>query len=274
MYLEYWKLRDFPFENVPDPAYFYDSARHHKALEELAVNIERRKGAVMLTGEIGSGKTTVTQRALLELPENRFDIALINYPSLTPLEMLREVNRQLGLETSGENRNHLLQILQEHLIANARAGRDTLICIDEAQSIPSIDTLEELRLLLNFQLSSRFLLTLILVGQPELQEKIRQLPQLRQRIALHMHLGALSLPETARYMMHRLRAAGSAGDILTRQAVDHIYKHTGGIPRCINHLADRCLMSGMQRGANILDSQLVLDTLKEYPMEPLDFQYA
>jgi len=274
MYLEYWKLNDFPFENVPDPAYFYDSAKHHKVLEELTINIQRRKGAVMLTGEIGSGKTTVIQRTLLDLPEERFDIALINYPSLTPLEMLREVNRQLGLETSGENRNHLLQILQEHLIANARAGRDTLICIDEAQSIPSIETLEELRLLLNFQMSSRFLLTLILVGQPELQAKIRQLPQFQQRIALHMHLGALSLPETAHYMLHRLQAAGSTDHILTRQAVEQIHEHTGGIPRCINHLTDRCLMAGMRRGVSRLDKSLVLNTLEEYPMEPMNYQYA
>lgn len=265
MYLEYWNLRDFPFENVPDPAYFYDSSMHHQILEELTMGIQRRKGAIMLTGEIGSGKTTVTQRALLELPEDRFDIALINYPSLTPLEMLREVNRQFGLDTSGDHRNRLLQVLQEHLIANARAGRDTLICIDEAQSIPSIDTLEELRLLLNFQLSSRFLLTLVLVGQPELRDEIRELPQLRQRIAMNMHLGALSAADTAHYILHRLRAAGSNRDLLTRQAVDHIYEQTGGIPRCINHLLDRCLLSGMRKGASHLDSQLILDTLKEFP---------
>jgi len=264
MYLDYWQLRHFPFENVPDPAFFFNSDVHQMVFEDMTDAITRRKGAIMLTGDIGCGKTTITQRVLLSLSEQRFDIALITYPCLTPLEMLREINQELGLEASSTDKNVLLHTLQQHLAANAESGRDTLICIDEAQSIPSIDTFEELRLLLNFHLSNRFLLTLVLVGQPELQKKLAKLPQLKQRIALHLHLGPLSIGDTTLYLLYRLRKAGNDRAILTRQAVDSMYRHTRGIPRRINHLADHCLLQGMRRGASLLDSRLVLETMERY----------
>jgi len=265
MYLEHWHLKHFPFENVPDPGYFFESDIHHMVFDDLTDAIMRRKGAIMLTGDIGCGKTTITQRVLLSLPEKRFDIAFITYPCLSPLEMLREINQQLGLDSECTDKNTLLHALQQHLAENASSNRDTLICIDEAQSIPSLDTFEELRLLLNFQLASRFLLTLVFVGQPELQRKIAKLPQLRQRIALHLHLGPLSVQDTIRYVLYRLSAAGSDRAMLTRQAVDSMYQHTGGVPRRINHLADRCLLLGMRKGASLLDSRLVLETMERYP---------
>ncbi len=264
-YLEHWRLKQYPFENVADPGFFFESEAYALAMQDMSDAILRRKGALMLTGEIGCGKTTLTQRVLLSLPEDRFDIAYITYPCLTPLEMLREINQQLGLASDGDNKNALLHTLQEHLAKNAATGRDTLICIDEAQSISSIETFEELRLLLNFQLADRFLLTLIFVGQPELQRKIEQLPQLRQRIALHLHLGPLSARDTTRYVLHRLHAAGCEQPILTRQAAESLYRHTRGVPRRINHLADRCLLLGMRQGASLLDSRLVAETMKRYP---------
>ncbi len=265
MYLEHWRLKHFPFENVPDPGYFFESDVHHMVVDDLTDAIMRRKGAIMLTGDIGCGKTTITQRVLLSLPEKRFDIAFITYPCLSPVEMLREINQQLGLDSESTDKSVLLHTLQQHLADNAASNRDTLICIDEAQSIPSLDTFEELRLLLNFQLASRFLLTLVFVGQPELQRKIVKLPQLRQRIALHLHLGPLSVQDTTRYVLYRLRVAGSDRAMLTRQAVDFMYRHTGGVPRRINHLADRCLLLGMRKGASLLDSRLVSETMERYP---------
>ena len=265
MYLEHWGLSHFPFENVADPGFFFESEAYGMAIQDMTDAILRRKGAMMLTGEIGCGKTTLTQRVLLSLPEERFDIAYITYPCLTPVEMLREINRQLGLAADGNDKNDLLHALQSRLAENAETGRDTLVCIDEAQSIPSLETFEELRLLLNFQLADRFLMTMIFVGQPELQRKIERLPQLRQRIALHLHLGPLSPKDTARYVLHRLHAAGCDHPILTRQAVESMYRHTRGVPRRINHLADRCLLLGMRKGASLLDSRLVAETLERYP---------
>ncbi len=269
MYLEYWNLKHMPFENVPDPKYFYDSEIHHPAFEDLRASIMHRKGAMLLTGDIGCGKTTIAQRVLLSLPEKRFDIALITYPCLSPLEMLREVNQQLGLETdnSGDTgKNALLHTLRQRLTDNAASDRDTLICIDEAQSIPTLETFEELRLLLNFQLSDRFLLSLLFVGQPELKTKIAKLPQLRQRISLHLHLGPLSMQDTSRYILYRLRAAGCTRPILTRQAVEAIYRHSGGVPRSINNLADHCLAVGMRKEVSLIDAKLVTETVEQYPV--------
>ena len=218
----------------------------------------------MLTGEIGCGKTTLSEHFLLGLHEEEFDIGIINYPCLEPLEMLKEINTQLGLRATDDSRGSMLHCLQQRLAENAAAGKTTLICIDEAQSIPSLQTFEELRLLLNFKLPGYFLLTLLLVGQPELRKKINALPQLGQRIAMHLHLGPLSPVNTARYILHRLHVAGCPNPILTKQAVRAIYRHTHGIPRKINHLADCCLMLGMQRGARFLTAQLVHDARARY----------
>jgi len=225
----------------------------------------RRKGAISLTGGIGCGKSTITQRVLLSLPEEHFDIALITYSRLTSIEMLHEVCMQLGLQPTDQDRNLLLRCLQEYLIKNANTNRHTIICIDEAQSIPSLATFEELRLLLNFQLGGCFLMTLLFVGQPELQRKIAKLPQLQQRISLNLSIQHMEAQDSMRYILHRLRAAGCARPILTRQAVALIHKHTSGIPRRINHLMDRCLLLGMRTQQTLIDSRLVTATIQRYP---------
>ncbi|NOR72537.1 MAG: AAA family ATPase [Mariprofundaceae bacterium] len=265
MYLEHWGLNDFPFENVPNPRYYFESETHRTLCEDLNDAIVRRKGAIVLTGEIGCGKSTITQRILLNLPEDRFDVALITYSMLSPTEMLYEVSQQLGLDVPKQDKNSILKALQNHLTKNAETGRGTLICIDEAQSIPSIDTLEELRLLLNFQLGSSFLLSLLLVGQPELQHKIAELPQLKQRIALNLSLNHFDPETTMHYILHRLRAAGCTRPILTRQAIAAVHRETGGVPRKINHLLDRCLLVGKRESNSLLDSKLVATTVQRYP---------
>ena len=267
MYLEHWKLDDFPFDNVPSSHFYYETDDHRVLCEDLYDAIIRRRGAIVITGEIGCGKTTSTQRVLLDLPQEQFDIALINFSSLSAIEMLFEITLQLGLNTDTfrNDKNALLQALREHLTNNAAQDRDTLICIDEAQSIPDISTLEELRMLLNFQLGNRFLMTLLLVGQPELQQKIAEIPQLQQRIALNLHIGKLDMKSTMHYLLHRLRKAGSQRPILTKQAVKLIYQHTGGVPRRINHLMDRCLLIGKRNQASVIDQKLVQATMQRYP---------
>ncbi len=265
MYLEHWKLNDFPFDNVPSSRFYYETEGNRTLCEDLYDAIMRRQGAIVLTGDIGCGKTTSTQRVILDLPQDRFDIALITYSSLTALEMLCEITQQLGLQVREKNKNELLLALRKHLATNAEQGRDTLICIDEAQSIPDIQTLEELRMLLNFQLGDRFLLTLLLVGQPELQRKIAKIPQLQQRIALNLHIGQLTLKDSLYYVLHRLRVAGCTRPILTRQAITVIHQHTLGVPRRINHLMDRCLMVGMRTSTALIDSKLVKATMQRYP---------
>ncbi len=265
MYLEHWKLNDFPFDNVSSSHFYYETDEHRTLCEDLYDAIVRRRGAIVLTGDIGCGKTTSTQRVLLDLPQERFDIALITYSSLTPLEMLIEICQQLGLDIKEQSKNELLRVFRSHLSKNAAQNRDTLICIDEAQSIPDRDTLEELRMLLNFQLSDRFLVTLLLVGQPELQQKIAEIPQLQQRIALNLHVGKLNLQNSLDYILHRLYIAGCTRPILTRQAVALIHNHTAGVPRRINHLMDRCLLVGMRTPVSLIDSKLVQATMQRYP---------
>jgi len=265
MYLEHWELKDFPFDNVPSSYFYYETDEHRTMCEDLYDAIVRRRGAIVLTGEIGCGKTTSTQRVLLDLPQDRFDVALITYSSLSPLEMLYEISQQLGLKADEKDKNHLLHVIRDHLTKNAAENRDTLICIDEAQSIPDITTLEELRLLLNFQLGNRFLVTLLLVGQPELRKKIAQIPQLQQRVALNLHIGRLTLQNTLNYVLHRLRKAGCMRPILTRQAITLIHEHTAGVPRRINHLLDRCLLVGMRSSTSLIDSKLVQSTMQRYP---------
>ncbi|MFQ5519435.1 MAG: ExeA family protein, partial [Mariprofundus sp.] len=223
------------------------------------------KGAMVLSGEIGCGKSTITQRILLDLPEDRFDTALITYSRLTPSEMLQEICRQLGINCQTQEKTSLLQGIQDHLAHNADTGRSTLICIDEAQSIPSMATFEELRLLLNFQLGDQFLASLLFVGQPELQRKIAKLPQLQQRIALNLSLGHFNLENSMHYILHRLRKAGCARPILTRQAIMAVHQHTEGVPRRINHLLDRCLLFGKRDSASLIDSKLVAATMHRYP---------
>jgi len=268
MYLEHWKLDDFPFDNIPSSHFYYETDDHRVLCEDLYDAIVRRRGAIVLTGNIGCGKTTTIQRVLLDLPQEQFDIALINFSSLTAVEMLFEITQQLGLKTKKyrQDKNALLQALQNHLANNASHDRDTLICIDEAQSIPDISTLEELRMLLNFQLGDRFLITLLLVGQPELQQKIAEIPQLQQRIALNVHIGKLNIQSTMYYLLHRLRQAGCKQPILTRQAVTLIYQQTQGVPRLINHVMDRCLLMGMRTSQNTIDLKLVKSSLERYPL--------
>lgn len=264
MYLEHWGLNDFPFENVTNPQYYYHASAHQTLRDDLQDAIIRRKGAIVLTGEIGCGKSTISQRILLSLPEEKFDIALITYSRLTPIEMLNEISQQLGLPAA-QDKNTILKSLQQHLTKNAESGRGTLICIDEAQSIPTLATFEELRLLLNFQLGNHFLISLLFVGQPELQRKIAKLPQLQQRVALNLNLNHFDLENSMHYILHRLRRAGCNRPILTRQAITAIHRHTNGVPRRINHLMDRCLLVGKRETAPLIDSKLVAATMQRYP---------
>ncbi len=265
MYLEHWGLNLFPFENVSDERFFFESDTHRTLREDLQDAIVRRKGAIALTGAIGCGKSTLIQRILLSLPEGHFDIALINYSHLTSIEMLFEICQQLGLSPEQNNRSSILHALQEQLVKNAETGRGTLLCIDEAQSIPSLETFEELRLLLNFQLGGQSLMSLLFVGQPELQQIIEKIPPLQQRIALHLNLQKMQPQDTTHYILHRLRTAGCTQAILTRQSVEIIYRHTTGVPRRINHLMDRCLLVGMRENATLLNSKLVETVIQRYP---------
>ncbi|MBI5189847.1 MAG: AAA family ATPase [Nitrospirae bacterium] len=259
MYEDYWGLTLPPFQNVPDPRLYFASAQHEEAISRLMYVIKGGKGAAMLTGEVGSGKTTVSWMLAKRLGHD-CNIGVINNPALSPLDFLREVAYQLGVPDGGVKRPAKLSLLHafnEFLYENNKAGRETVIIVDEAQIIKDVRIFEELRLLLNFHMDDRFLLTLVLMGQPELSGKIAKVPQLGQRIAARYHLGPLGPEETAGYVRTKLRAAGGRDGIFTDGALGEVYRVTGGIARDINNVADLALLAGFAEQSGEVTPALV-----------------
>ncbi len=264
MYEAYWALKEKPFENTPDPRFLYSSYEHLEATNRLTYAIEERKGAALLTGDYGCGKTVISRLIFETLSPDRYEIALVTNPLLGPVALLQEICFQLGIKSSDSpTKPKLLRDLNERLYENMRKKKDTVIIIDEAQAIQDLTTFEELRLLLNFQLNDRFLLTLILVGQPELRKKIDELKQLKQRLAIRFHLNPLSLDDTKKYVIHRLKIAGTEKKIFTNDAYNVIWKSSQGVPRMVNSICDMCLLSGFTKKLQKIDAKVVRKIVKE-----------
>lgn len=257
MYREYWNLRRMPFENTPDPDLFYLSPTHREALRWLAYGIQERKGAVVLTAHAGCGKTVLSRKVIRTLPAEQYDAAVIVNPSLSPVELLREVLYQLGVSRIPKSKGEMLQELNSLLLANHRNGKHTVIFIDEAQAIRQNGTLEEIRLLLNFQLNDAYLLTLVMLGQPEWAERLSELPQLEQRISIRSHLRPLDADETTQYVQHRLSSCGAGTDVFTPDSLKLVHLLSGGIPRRINTLCDHSLLVASQRGVPRVEDEVI-----------------
>ena len=191
------------------------------------------------------------------LPEEKYDVALITHPDLPRNEFLQEINVQFGIKGPGQTRERLWKALTFHCSENLTAGVETVLIVDETQSIHENDVLEELRQILNLQLNERFLITLILVGQPELKERVGRSRQLDQRIAIRYHLGPLDSVETLKYVQHRLHVAGGTREIFSPEAVQLIWQYTRGVPRSINNVADLCLLYGLESQRPIIDGPIV-----------------
>jgi len=262
MYLEYWGLEKYPFENVPDPEFMYYSQEHEEALVRLVYAAKRRKGAALLTGEVGCGKTVLSKVFIQQLPDDEYDIGLIINPALEPVDLLKEILYQLGLNNNTNSKADFLDILNERMLENMRQDKTTLLIIDEAQLI-SKETFEEVRLLLNFQLNDRFLLTLILIGQPELRNIIKDIKQLDQRIGIRYHLNPLNSEEVVKYITFRLEKAGLTKNIFTSQAMDDVYNYSQGIPRKINNVCDMSLLIGFSAKAEAIDSGIVSEAVRD-----------
>lgn len=258
MYETYWALKEKPFENTPDPRFLYSSYEHLEAATRLTYAIEERKGAALLTGDYGCGKTVISRLIFEALSPNLYEIALITNPLLSPVALLQEICFQLGINSSDNpTKPQLLKDLNERLYENMKKEKDTVIIIDEAQAIQDITTFEELRLLLNFQLNNRFLLTLILIGQPELREKIDELKQLKQRLAIRFHLNPLGLNDTQKYVIHRLKIAGTEKKIFADDAYEAIWRNSQGVPRVINSICDMCLLLGFTKKLHEIDAEVI-----------------
>jgi type II secretory pathway predicted ATPase ExeA len=263
MYLEYWGFRLLPFENVPDPDFFYLSETHKEALTRLLYATRERKGGALLSGDIGCGKTTLTNVYVREISGNGFDIGLLINPKLEPVELLQEILYQLNTTADPpDTKVKCLHILNEKMLENMKQNKDTLLVIDEAQLLTE-ENLEEIRLLQNFQLNDRQLLTVVLVGQTELRNRISNMEHIDQRIAIRYHLEPFNLDDTISYIRFRLEKAGSKENVFDSEAMEKIYDHSGGVPRKINHLCDLALLLGFSNKEKMINSQIIEGVLND-----------
>jgi general secretion pathway protein A len=243
MYLDFFGLHEKPFSIAPDPRYLYMTEQHNEALAHLNYGVGDEGGFVLLTGEIGTGKTTICRSLLNQLPDD-VDIAYVINPRVSASEMIEAVCDDLGVEyAEGSSVKALVDKLNQFLLESYARGRHAILIIDEAQNLDD-DVLEQLRLLTNLETAEKKLLQLILLGQPELNEKLAQesLRQLAQRVTARFHLEPLSYDEMVAYIQHRLYIAGFRGELFTRPALRHIFSKSGGIPRLINIICDRAML--------------------------------
>ncbi len=243
MYLNYFGLKDNPFSIAPNPDYLYMSPRHREALAHLTFGLKESGGFVMLTGEVGTGKTTVSRKLLQELPSST-QVAMILNPTLSAMELLASICDELDITyrlQEGSLKYFTDKILNK-LARNHQAGMNTVLIIDEAQHLMP-EVLEQLRLLTNLETNREKLLKVVLIGQPELQQLLKrnELRQLAQRITARYHLLPLTAPEVKEYVAHRLQVANGSRNIFTNGTLQVVHRISGGIPRVINLLCDRAL---------------------------------
>jgi len=260
MYLSFFGLNEKPFAITPDPRYLYLSERHAEALAHLLYGINESGGFIQLTGEVGTGKTTVVRTLLSRVPHHA-DVAVILNPRVTPVEFLLTICEELGLPIADADRSSVKQMvdaLNRRLLTAHAEGRRIIVIVDEAQNL-SADVLEQVRLLTNLETPTQKLLQIILIGQPELRELLdrTELRQLAQRITGRYHLEPLSSEETKGYVRHRLRVAGTTGDIFTAAALAEVFRLSRGIPRVINVTCDRALLGAYTQETGRVGAALV-----------------
>jgi putative secretion ATPase (PEP-CTERM system associated) len=264
MYERFYHLRERPFALSPDPEYLYPSRVHQEALDYLRYGLETQAGFIVITGEIGSGKTTLLQ-TLLRTLDNQTTVGRIVNTILEPRELLETIMIDFGLDPSGRSKPLLLRDLSQFLVDQRIAGRLVLLVIDEAQNL-GLGALEELRMLSNLETEKSKLLQIVLVGQPNLREKLAapELEQLRQRITVSNHLPPLDADETGRYINHRLRRAAVGAPIeFPRDATDLIHARSRGVPRLINVICDAALVFGYAEERRIFDGAMIREVLAE-----------
>ena len=266
MYLAFFGLNEKPFSITPDPRYLYLSERHAEALAHLLYGINEAGGFVQLTGEVGTGKTTIVRSLLAQAPKNA-EIALILNPRMTAPEFLLTICEELGIgvpDSATQSLKDLVDILSQYLLRAHAGGRRVVLVVDEAQNLAP-EVLEQVRLLTNLETNTQKLLQIILIGQPELRELLarNELRQLAQRITGRYHLNPLSAEETTAYVRHRLRVAGATADIFNRFALEEIYRLSAGVPRVINVICDRALLGGYSLDRHRITGPLVRNAASE-----------
>jgi general secretion pathway protein A len=266
MYKRFYNLQRNPFEITPDPSFLFPTTRHNEALASLYYSVTAHRGFVVLTGEVGTGKTLILRSLLGLLQRRDVAFALIFNPTLSPLEFIRYIARDFGLPVGDKGKDELIHILNGFLLQRHQKGLTTILVVDEAHHL-SLEVLEEIRLLTNLETSQQKLLQIVLAGQPELDPKLdsHELRQLKQRIALRCHLDPLDLNETREYIRRRLQIAGATGavQIFSGPAIEAIFTHSRGIPRLINTICENALLAGYAKHAATITSEIIDEVAQE-----------
>ena len=263
MYEAFYSLTARPFSKTPDPKFLFLSRNHEEALARLQYAVEEKE-MILLTGDIGCGKTTLT-RALMDLLGSQYRTINIINPILSPAQFLRTIAKRMEIQISSNFKADLLDAIYEKVYQDYEAGTPVVIIIDEAQLIPGKETFEEIRLLTNFQLDYTNLISLILVGQTDLKKRLnhRAYLPLKQRIGLFYHLGPITEDEIKNYMEYRLKMAGREDILFTGEALKVLYRYSGGVPRLINSIATSALLDGYAKEELIIDGPLIEAAARE-----------
>lgn len=254
MYLEYYSLTEAPFDITPNPRFLFYSPKHREAYNHLLYGIRERKGFVQLTGEVGAGKTTLC-RAMLEQLDGQFSTALILNPVMSADELMKAIASEFGLDVKDMDRLETIEEINKFLLWQVEMGKDAVLIIDEAQNLTD-ELLEQVRLLSNLELDNRKLLQIVLMGQPELRDRLNnpRLKQLRQRITVRYHLLPLNRYEVNQYIQHRLEVSGAKGSpYFTQPALWRVHRYSGGIPRLVNAVCDKALLAGYVQQTDKID---------------------
>ncbi|MCC6478420.1 MAG: AAA family ATPase [Sphingomonadaceae bacterium] len=274
MYDQFYGLSGRPFQLTPDPHYYFESGTHRKALSYLGYGLAQGEGFIVITGEVGSGKSTLVSHLMQTIDKARLTAATIVTSQLDAVDLVQMTAESFGIDTRGMDKAAALKAIENFLHAEARAGRRCLLVVDEAQNL-TVDALEELRMLSNFQLGSTALLQIFLLGQPEFRNLLQTAPeleQLRQRVIATHHLEAMDADEVQPYVEHRLERAGWTGrPQLTADAYDALYGETGGVPRRLNAVMNRCLLMGAVEQTDTIDGALVVAVIADMTGKPFEY---
>lgn len=270
-YEHFYGLQEQPFSNTPDPRFYYDTAQHSETMLRLMYAIDTMKGLAVVIGDVGTGKTTLARKMLDQLDDSHYESALlvVIHSSITPEWLLRKIAMQLGVEEVPQEKVELLSWLYQRLLQIHEDGKRAVVLIDEANMLQGREIMEEFRGFLNLEVPGSKLITFVLFGLPELEERFNADPPLAQRVALKCRLTSLKMDTTKAYIRHRLKVAGATRELFTESALEVVHQYSQGIPRLINTICDNVLLEGYLLRREVIKAELVRDVALDLGLSPV-----